>query len=135
VGALWDNGFNSYAAACAILLFSAGAWLFLKRLRLSLGDRAQGEITGYVTRMRPRAVSKTMFMPKVRYGCLQHGRHEFVSRMSADPESWPVGTRVPVAFSAADPAGAEIATLARLWLAPLAFWILAAGMVGVALKA
>lgn len=135
MNALFDNGLSSYAASCAILLFVGGAWLFTKRIRLAIGERAQGEVTGYVTGMRTSRGSRITQMPKVQYGSLEHGEQEFVSRMSADPERWPVGTRLPVAYSPSDPSAAEIATFARLWLAPLAFWLLAGGLIIMAIRA
>ena len=135
MGALFDNGLSIYVTVVAIILFNVGAWLFLKRLRLCFGDRAAGEITGYVQRMPSKRSSKPVFMPRVRYGCLDHGQQEFVSRMNADPERWPVGTRLPVAYSPTDPSIAEIATPARLWLAPAIFLIFAAALVMTALKA
>ena len=133
--ALLSKGFAAYAAFWAFLFFNVGAWLLVKRLRLCFGERAQGEVTGYVARMRSRAGERRAWMPIVRFGSLQHGQREFVSRMGANPAKWPVGTRVPVAFSASDPKAAEIATPARLWLAPAAFWLLAIGTLAAALSA
>ena len=54
--------------------------------------------------------------------------HTFVSRMGAKPSRWPVGTSVPVAFLERDPSRAEIATWARLWIAPAALYLFAAAM-------
>jgi len=102
---------------------------------MSTGGRAQGEITGYVARMQSGRAGRIMYMPKVRYGSLHHGEREFVSRMSANPERWPVGTRLPIAYSTSDPAAAEIATFARMWLAPLVFWLFASALIVAALKA
>jgi hypothetical protein len=118
-----------------LFLFGGGAWLLLARLQLFLGVRAQGEVVGYVRRMRSRAGSRIMFMPLVRYGSLHHGEREFQSRMSAYPERWPVGTELPVAYSETDPAAPEIATPVRLWLAPIALWLFGIGMIAAALKA
>lgn len=132
---LFASPFSAYATVVAIVLFNGGAWLVLKRLRLFMGDRAQGEVTGYVTRMRTDRGSRTLYMPRVRYGSLEHGQHEFVSRMSGDPKRWPIGTRLPVAYSRSDPKIAEIATPARLWLAPIVFWLFAGSMILAALEA
>jgi hypothetical protein len=131
---MFDNGFSAYLSVCAILLFNGGAWLSVKRMRLCFGQRAEGEVVGYVERMQHRAGSRPTFMPKVSYASLQHGQQQFVSRMSASPRRWPVGTRLPVAFLSSHPATAEIATPARLWMAPAMVWIMAAGVLFAALK-
>ena len=132
---LFDNGLSIYATAIAVIRFTTAAWLLVKRLRLCFGERAQGEVVAYVERMRSRAASPIMYMPRLKYRTLQHGEQEFVSRMSANPSRWPVGTHLPVAYSAFDPSLAEIATPARLWLAPAIFFLFALMMLGIALRA
>ena len=55
--------------------------------------------------------------------------------MSADPKRWPEGTLIPVAYAAGRPDLAEIATTARLWLAPIALLLFALGSLAIARKA
>ena len=74
-------------------------------------------------------------MPHVRFVAADMREHTFVSRMGAKPARWPVGTSVPVAFLADDPSRAEIATFARLWTAPAALYLFAAGIAYAALTA
>jgi hypothetical protein len=131
---LFSDPPSAYMTICAVVLFNVGAWVFLKRLRLCLGGRAEGEIVGYTERMRSHRSAPPMYMPRIRYWSLQHGQCEFQSRMGASPKRWPVGTRVSVAYSETDPSVAEIATPARLWLAPAIFWMFAAVVIVAAAK-
>lgn len=86
-------------------------------------------------RMRSSPGGKRQFMPHVRFVGPGLREHTFVSRMGASPSRWPVGAEVPVTFVERDTRRAEIATLARLWAAPLAMYVLAAGAAWAALSA
>ena len=116
-----------YFAICALALFAGATFLLVARARLSLfGARTSGEVVSYTERMRSSRGEKTSYMPHVRFVAADMREHTFVSRMGAKPSRWPVGTSVPVAFVASDPSRAEIATFARLWVAPAALYLFAA---------
>ncbi len=118
-----------YLAFCAAALFLGATVLLVSRARLSLfGARTSGEVVSYTERMRSSPGERTSYMPHVRFVADDMREHTFVSRMGAKPSRWPVGTSVPVAFLERDPSRAEIATWGRLWTAPLALYLFAAGM-------
>jgi len=100
-----------------------------------LGARTSGEVVSYTTRMRASRGEREQHMPHVRFVAADMREHTFISRMGAKPSRWPVGTSVPVAFLERDPSRAEIATWARLWVAPAALYLFAAAMAYVAYTA
>ncbi len=116
-----------YLGICALALFVGATFLLVARARLSLfGARTTGEVVAYTTRMRATRGERTQHMPHVRFVGPDMREHTLVSRMGAKPARWPVGTSLPVAFLERDPSRAEIATFARLWLAPAALYGFAA---------
>ena len=124
-----------YLGICAAALFCGATMLLVQRARLTLfGARTTGEVVAYTTRMRTRR-GRPDQMPHVRFVGSDMREHVLVSRMGARPERWPVGTALPVAFLERDPERAEIATWARLWSAPAAMYLLAAGLAYGALTA
>jgi hypothetical protein len=115
-----------YLGLCGALLFVAATILLVGRLRRSLrGTRTTGVVVDYTQRMRTRG-ERTQHLPHVRFVGTDLGERTFVSRMSASPSRWPVGTTVPVTFLASDPSRAEIATATRLWAAPAVMYLFAA---------
>ena len=124
-----------YLGICAAAVFFGATLLLVQRARLSLfGARTTGEVVAYTTRMSARR-GRADQMPHVRFVGPDMRSHELVSSMSANPARWPIGTTVPVAFLSHDPARAEIATWARLWAAPTAMLLFAAGLAFAALTA
>ena len=118
-----------YFGICALALFAGATFLLVARARLSLfGARTSGEVVAYTTRMRATRGEREQHMPHVRFVGPDMREHTLVSRTGASPARWPVGTSVPVAFLERDPARAEIATFTRLWLAPAALYVFAAGL-------
>jgi len=116
-----------YFGFCAAWLSLGATFLLVSRARLSLfGARTSGEVVSYTERMRSSRGERTSHMPHVRFVADDMREHTFVSRMGAEPSRWPVGTSVPVAFLEHDPSRAEIATWARLWIAPAALYLFAA---------
>lgn len=125
-----------YLGICAAALLVGAALLLVQRARLSLfGARTTGEVVAYTTRMRSSRGERPSHMPHVRFVGADMREHVLVSRMSADPSRWPIGTAVPVAFLERDPSRAEIATWARLWAAPAVLFAFAAGLGYAALTA
>ena len=125
-----------YFGLCAAAFFVGAVVLTVSRARLSLfGARTTGVVFDYTERMRSSPGEKRQFMPHVRFVGPGMGERTFVSRMGASPSKWPVGTEVPVTFLEGDPRRAEIATFARLWAAPFALYLLAAGAAWAALSA
>ena len=125
-----------YFGICALALFVGATFLLVARARLSLfGARTTGEVVAYTTRMRATQGERAQHMPHVRFVGSDMREHTLVSRMSASPARWPVGTSVPVAFLERDPSRAEIATWTRLWAAPLAMLAFAAVLAYAALSA
>jgi hypothetical protein len=118
-----------YLGICALALFAGATFLLVARARLSLlGARTTGEVVAYTTRMRTSRGEREQHMPQVRFVGPGMREHTLVSRMSASPARWPVGTSVPVAFLERDPSRAEIATWGRLWTAPVVLYLFAAGV-------
>jgi hypothetical protein len=117
-----------YFALCSVAFLVGATLLLIRRLRLSVGGaRTTGEVVDYSTRMRSTPGERPSHMPHVRFVGADLREHTFISRMGASPERWPVGTCLPVVFLESDPKRAEIATPARLWVAPAAMYLLAAG--------
>ena len=116
-GRMTATGFGIYLCVVGAMLAAIGAGLLVKRLRIASGDRVQGQIVAYVQPMAQRG-SQHQYMPVVRFAPRGSLPVEFQSRMGANPKHWPVGTAVPVAYRPERPDHAEIATAARLWVAP-----------------
>ena len=130
-----STGFGIYLCFVGSVLAAAAIGLFVKRPRISAGLRADGRIIGYHQRIQHRRVMKSQYMPLVRFTPRGHAAVEFQSRMSADPKRWPEGTLIPVAYAVGRPDLGEIATTARLWLAPIALLLFALGSLAIARKA
>jgi Protein of unknown function (DUF3592) len=125
-----------YFGLCGVAALVGALCLTVSRARLSLfGARTTGVVFDYTERIRSSPGDRRQFMPHVRFVGPGMSERTFVSRMGARPSQWPVGTEVPVAFLERDPRRAEIATFARLWAAPLAMYVLAAGALAAALSA
>jgi hypothetical protein len=129
------TGFGIYLCVVGAILAATAVGLFAKRLKISAGLRADGRIVGYHQRIQQRRSMKPQYMPLVRFTPSGHAPIEFQSRMSVDRERWPEGTPVRVAYRAKQPDHAEIATPARLWLAPPALLLFALGCFATAWKA
>ena len=127
------SAFQIYLASFGSLVLAIGVGMAVARARLTAGGRADGEIVGYVERMRSRRGAVPQFMPKVRFHTLE-GPQEFQSRMSGDPDRWPVGTRVRVAYRRDKPEAAEIAQAGRLWIPPIVVSLFGSVMIGIALS-
>jgi hypothetical protein len=117
VARLTSTGFGIYLCIVGAAFAAIAVGLFVRRLQIHAGPRADGQVVGYATRLSHRP-SRRQYMPLVRFTPRGCAPVEFQSRMGADPVRWPEGTPVPVAYRAEHPSHAEIATAARLWLAP-----------------
>jgi hypothetical protein len=135
IARLTSTGFGIYLCILGAVFAAGAIGLFAKRLRISAGPRADGRIVGYRRRIQQRRAMKPQYMPLVRFTPRGREPVEFQSRTSADPARWPEGTLVPVAYRPDFPDQAEIATPARLWLAPLALLLFALACVAIAWKA
>jgi hypothetical protein len=125
---LFANPVAIYLALAGAMLLSGGIVLLAARVRLAVGARARGRIVGYVERMQQRRGLKKQFMPVVRFQPHAGPEIEFRSRMGSASKGLPIGETVSVAYRSDRPEAAEIATAARLWLAPIV-------MIGMALVA
>jgi hypothetical protein len=131
---LTATGFGIYLCILGAVFVTGAIGLLAKRLKISAGRRADGRIVGYHQRTQRRRAMKPQYMPLVSFTPRGRDPVEFQSRMSADPTHWPERTLVPVAYRADFPDQAEIATAARLWLAPLVFLLFALACVATAWK-
>jgi hypothetical protein len=133
VNRMLATGFGIYLCVIGAAFAAIAVGLFVKRVRISAGPRADGQVIGYVSRMANRP-SWQHYMPLVRFTPRGGTPVEFQSRMGADPARWPEGTPVPVAYREERPDHAEIATAARLWLAPPMLLLFAAASFAIAWK-
>ena len=121
---IFTNPVATYLAWAGLGLAALALFLSFTRIRLRLtGTRTQGRVIGYVNRLQADRSDSPGQMPRIRYSG-RDGQREFVSRMGARPERWPVGTILPVLYRPGT-SEAEIATRGRLWVAPLAAWLMA----------
>ena len=132
---LTANGFAIYCSLMGAIFAAVALWLLVRRMRIAAGLRAQGQIVSYRQVRKQHVREVTQFQPTVRFQPRGGPPVEFESQVSADPEAWKIGHPVPVAYCATDPRQAEIATAARLWLAPPALLLLALGSFAAAWKA
>lgn len=129
---LLATGFGIYLSIVGTGLGALAAGLAVKRIRINAGERADGRIVGYTERMKQHVGDRPQFMPRVSFHPRGGPAVEFQSRMGADPKRWPEGTPVPVAYRADRPQDAEIASWARLWLAPIVIALMAGGCLALA---
>ena len=116
---LFDNLLSGYLTIAGTGLLVAGCILFLRRAHLWLtGERADGEVIGYKARMKQTRGEVVSHMPLVRFTASDGVMREFQSRTSAQQSRSPVGTIVPVRYSAQRPERAEIASPFHYWIAP-----------------
>ena len=133
---MFSNFLSAYLTAGGAIMLLIAAWLFWVRARLWwAGERTTGEVVAYSTRPPSRRGYKPYYMPRVRFNEPSGTPRDFISTTSADPQRWPVGTRVPVAFGADGSGKAEIAVPWRFWSGPVVTLIFALALLAAALKA
>jgi hypothetical protein len=131
---MFDNLLSGYLTMCGSIALVAGAWLCVGRARLWWwGERTTGEVVRYIARLQSRG-GRTSYMPHIRYGVADGRLREFTSTTSADPQTWPVGTHVPVAFAPDDPQRAEIATPLLFWRGPVGVMLFGVALLLAALQ-
>ena len=95
-----------------------GLALLARRVGLLLGGRrADGEVVGWGREIMDDPPSSA-FMPRVRFVTADGEAQEFQSRVSANPDRWPIGTTVPVLYRPKRPEDAQIAIAWRFWAGP-----------------
>jgi hypothetical protein len=129
------NWLAIYCSAIGAIMVAIALWLFLRRIGMATGLRAQGQIIAYREMRKQHVGQLTRYQPVVRFQPRGGAPVEFLSEMSADPQRWTIGRPVPVAYRETQPDQAEIASTARLWLAPLVLLLLALGSFATAWKA
>ena len=116
---LLANPLAIYFAVISFALFAGGLALVVTRMRLVGGRRAQGQVIGYQERLRQRPGAKRQYMPLVRFHPAGASPIEFQSRMGSNSKPFQIGEPVPVFYRPDKPELAEIASVPRLWLAPI----------------
>jgi hypothetical protein len=132
---LTSTGFGIYLCIVGAVLAATAIGLFVKRLRMSSGLRADGQIVGYHQRIQQRATMKPQYMPIVRFQPRSGPPIEFQSRMGSHSKRLSEGTLVRVAYRADRSEQAEIATAARMWLAPPLLLLFALACIAIAWRA